>query len=94
MVADVAVAGEWGATNRTTVTLTSAGESVIELTLKATAAQIQLWWPSGVGARQPLYNISAVVAQTVETTRRIGFRHFALVTGNDTDPGYVAGTKS
>jgi beta-mannosidase len=89
---DVAVTGEWGATNRTTVMLTSFGESVVELTLKATAAQIQLWWPTGVG-RQPLYNITAAVAQTVETTRQIGFRHFALVTGNDTDPSYVAESK-
>ena len=93
MGVDVAVTGGWGATNHTTVMLTSFGESVIELTLKATAAQIQLWWPSGVGARQPLYNITAVVAQTIQTTRQIGFRHFALVTGNDTDPSYVAESK-
>jgi hypothetical protein len=26
---------------------------------------------------------------TLQTVRRIGFRHFALVTGNDTDPAYV-----
>ena len=35
-----------------------AGESKISLQLTATAKQIKLWWPSGVGA-QPLYDVTA-----------------------------------
>lgn len=45
-------------------------------------------WPAGQGA-QPLYNVSAALGDAVVATRRIGFRMFALVTGNDTDPAYV-----
>lgn len=53
---------------------------------------MKLWWPSGAG-EQHLYNITATFAPTgglpVSTKRRLGFRFFALVTGNDTDPSYV-----
>jgi beta-mannosidase len=35
-----------------------AGNHAMSLQLTATAQQIQLWWPSGVGA-QPLYNVTA-----------------------------------
>ena len=35
-----------------------AGESKVSLQLTATAKQIKLWWPSGVGA-QPLYDVTA-----------------------------------
>ena len=36
---------------------------------------------------------STAAATTVSAHRRVGFRFFALVTGNDTDPAYVAGSK-
>jgi hypothetical protein len=54
---------------------------------------VRLWHPNGHGD-QPLYNISAAVrvggssgggAATVTAVRRIGFRHTALVTINDTN---------
>merc|ERR1712232_589403 len=56
--------------------------------------------PVGHGA-QPLYNLSvtftplkvAPPALAVSTQRRVGFRFFALVTGNDTDPEYVKASK-
>jgi beta-mannosidase len=35
----------------------------------------------------------AVAAAPISTHRRVGFRFFALVTGNDTDPAYVAASK-
>ena len=45
------------------------------------------------------YNITATFTPTdtaptasvspLRATRRVGFRHFALVTGNDTDPAYI-----
>jgi hypothetical protein len=93
MAVNVVVTGDWGAKNRTTATLKPSGESVVELTLHATAEQIKLWWPNGVGP-QPLYNVTADVAGTVTTSRTIGFRHFALVTGNDTDPKYIVDSKA
>ena len=81
-----------------------AGNSVATLTLSAPASTIKLWWPNGYGRAQPLYNVTATVItttlsggdgggsmkQTVSDTRAIGFRVNALVTGNDTVPGYVA----
>ena len=90
-----------------------AGESVVSLRLKASAAQIRLWWPSGVGA-QPLYNVTATFTPSVaagnqhhrpgermlpssgasQTSRRIGFRVFALVTVNDTNVTIVASNAS
>jgi beta-mannosidase len=83
---------------------------MLSLQLTATAAQIKLWWPSGMGP-QPLYNVSAMwtsapsdanwpTATTTATTttatavRRMGFRVFALVTVNDTDAAYVLANAS
>ena len=47
---------------------------------------------AGLG-KQPLYSLSVILVppsgQSLSTSRRIGFRSFALVTGNDTDPTYV-----
>jgi hypothetical protein len=82
----VAVEGGWGATNHTQVQV-SEGETAVVLDLLATASQVDLWWPNGVG-RQPLYNVSAKVGNSsAVATRRIGFRTFALVTGGGTPPG-------
>jgi hypothetical protein len=85
----VTVEGGWGATNHTRVQV-SVGENAVVVELLATAAQVDLWWPNGVG-RQPLYNVSASVGNGNATaaaaaTRRIGFRTFALVTGANTQP--------
>ena len=73
-----------------------AGESNATLTVAAPADQVELWWPAGMGP-QPLYDVTvgltavgAVGKGVVEATRKIGFRYVALVTGNDTDPSYVA----
>ena len=62
--------------------------------LRATASQVDLWWPNGVG-RQPLYNVSASVGVSngsATATRRIGFRTFALVTGGGTPPSDLGPT--
>ena len=97
----VEVSGSWGAHNVTQIDL-KAGSNFVILELDAKASDMELWWPVGVG-KQPLYNVTAKFTPTsrmkmnassdltpIETSRRIGFRHFALVTGNDTDPVYVA----
>lgn len=91
----IAVKGDWGESASQQVQV-PAGESDFTLTLTASASQIKLWWPAGHGA-QPLYNVSATftpstasaVEAAPEAVRRVGFRMFALVTGNDTDPAYV-----
>jgi beta-mannosidase len=69
------------------------------VSLAAAASDILLWWPAGSGA-QHLYNVtvglghSAATQPYVTTTRSVGFRTLALVTGNDTDPSYVATAES
>lgn len=75
-----------------------AGETTVNVTLDARdPAAYKLWWPNGLG-EQNLYDVVATfIAENdetttfspVQTTRRVGFRHFAIVTGNDTDPSYV-----
>jgi beta-mannosidase len=91
--ASISASGEWGSHTALSAVALPVGDSVVTLTLVATAQQIELWWPAGVGL-QPLYNVTATVnfagnPVTLSATRRVGFRFFALVTGNDTDPAYV-----
>ena len=63
-----------------------AGESAVSLTLDVHGPS--LWWPRGHGA-QSLHNlnvtIQAATGEPVQTSRSIGFRTLALVTGNDSD---------
>jgi hypothetical protein len=82
------------ATGHAAVQLVSA---VVTVRVVANAEDVDLWWPSGMG-KQPLYDLSATFtppAVAVEASsppvvhsvgRRVGFREFALVTINDTDP--------
>jgi len=95
--------GSWGA-NETQVVEWMGGDAFTTLSITATAEDIMLWWPNGMGTnprelgKRPMYDVrvefvpdpvEGVEATTVQDSRRIGFRHFALVTGNDTDPEYV-----
>ena len=80
-----------------------AGTSNFTVIVAAQSTDIALWWPVGLGDR-PFYNISASLVSKGEaedamnatevsgasTVRRIGFRTLAIVTGNDTDPAWVA----
>jgi beta-mannosidase len=91
----LSILGAWGASTSSPVAL-PAGESNVTLLLTASAAQVQLWWPNGLGA-QPLYNLTVTFTPSgapgspaLTAARRTGFRVFALATGNDTDPAYVA----
>ena len=88
----VGIAGEWGTTVNKHVTL-AAGDN--KVTVEIEASKVKLWWPNGMG-KQNLYNVTAQwldSASGVSASRRIGFRFVALVTGNDTDPSYVAASK-
>ena len=93
--AQLVVSGEWGAEKQRTVRF-PAGDSNVSLSLRAPAAAVRLWWPAGVGG-QPLYRVNATLLHpahgaavtAVTASRSIGFRHVALVTGNDTAPSYV-----
>lgn len=96
------VVGSWGQTASAAVTVPK-GNSSSTVTITAAAADIKLWWPAGHGA-QPLYNVTvsfapaavaaatphtATAAAAISATRRIGFRMFAVVTGDDTNPEWV-----
>lgn len=99
----IAVAGSWGQAERFAVTV-PAGDSVSVVSLHVAAPAVKLWWPAGHGA-QPLYNLTLsfepgaadshppsatpVATTIISATRKIGFRVFAVVTGNDTNPVWV-----
>jgi hypothetical protein len=106
------VAGSWATTNNNSsgdsntaassdTMLLPAGKSIVSLQLTATAKQIRLWWPNGVGG-QPLYSVGATwtpanataATSVTKTARQIGFRVFALVTVNDTNATIVANNAS
>lgn len=95
----LSVRGGWSGAEASTSVELRAGENTVTLKLKATAQNILLWWPIGVG-EQHLYSVSvaykpaAAGAVAATADRRVGFRHFTLVTGNDTDPEWVAGAAS
>lgn len=93
----VIVTGSWGTASAKQDLSIPAGSSNFTIILKATAKDIKLWWPAGLGAQQ-LYRVNVSLSMgsgtALETSRSIGFRHVALVTGNDTDPGYVSKASS
>ena len=73
----------------------AAGESNVTLSVDAAAESVRLWWPAGLGRSQPLYKVGVAFAPkaaggVVRASRRIGFRHLALVTVNDSDPREAA----
>ena len=86
--------GSWGdgvIAAATNVSLVQ-GQNEVNVTLQAQSPK--LWWPNGMGA-QPLYNVSvrfqhANGQSTQNTSRQIGFRFVAMVTGNDTNKTWVA----
>ena len=85
------VKGEWGAQASVPVHLKKNVNTPITVSL-GRAENVRLWWPAGLG-EQPLYNITASISE-VKASRRVGFRAFYLVTGNDTDASYVAKAQS
>jgi beta-mannosidase len=91
----LSVSGSWGGSASAPVSLTAGNQSV-ELTIRVPAGAVSLWWPLNLGA-QALYNLTATFTPSegngaaLVVQRRLGFRFFALVTGNDTDPTTLAG---
>lgn len=93
----LSVTGSWGGQASASVRI-PAGVSNQTLEMTAAATQMKLWWPAGMG-EQPLFNVSVTftpasgIAAALSATRRIGFKYFALVTGDDTAPGYIEKNK-
>ena len=95
--ASVSALGSWAGSQPVSRTVAlKAGSNEVTLSIPATQTTgVRLWHPNGHG-EQPLYNISATVLLVgstpaiVNASRRIGFRHTALVTINDTNATEVA----
>ena len=89
----VKVSSAWGASLEKKINVPK-GESSVSMTVVASAKDIMLWWPVRMGG-QPLYDVTVSFIPDgsddidISASRRVGFRTFALVTGNDTDPNYV-----
>lgn len=90
------VNGSWGASVTQQISL-NGGE--VQVVIKLRADSPKLWWTRGMGP-QAMYNVSAFFqaeagsAANVSASRRIGFRHLALVTVNDSDASVVAASRS
>jgi len=87
------LATEWGPPCALPLSL-PAGASNATIEAAARASEVRLWWPNGLGG-QPLYRVSVTFrpddgGSPVTVNRTVGFRYVALVTGNDTDPSFVA----
>ncbi|CAK9039686.1 unnamed protein product [Durusdinium trenchii] len=88
---------QWGSTPAPVAVSVPEGISKHTLEVNASAKEIKLWWPIGMGD-QPLYDLKVDFQPTAPsapstTQRRLGFRYFALVTGDDTDAAYVASAR-
>eukprot|EP01060_Flectonema_neradi_P008387 TRINITY_DN159_c8_g1_i1.p1 TRINITY_DN159_c8_g1~~TRINITY_DN159_c8_g1_i1.p1 ORF type:complete len:941 (+),score=169.32 TRINITY_DN159_c8_g1_i1:61-2823(+) len=96
MTAKIDLQGSWGSATQTGSFDLPKGNSTHTLNMTVSASDIKLWWPSNMGD-QNLYTVTTTL-QSGSTKRvaqrRVGFRFFALVTGNDTNPVYVNESKN
>lgn len=90
--------GAWPGGTAAAVPVTlPAGNSSARVVLPAKNNAVALWWPANTPGAQNLYNVSVTFTPDgaggapLSDARRIGFRVFTLVTGNDTDPSTLAG---
>jgi len=76
------------------ISIANAGSYIINVTL--TARNVKLWWPNGYGA-QNLYGINVTYTddshEQINVARRIGFRAFAMVTADDSNPEQLYGVE-
>eukprot|EP01088_Endostelium_zonatum_P001319 TRINITY_DN11638_c0_g1_i1.p1 TRINITY_DN11638_c0_g1~~TRINITY_DN11638_c0_g1_i1.p1 ORF type:complete len:932 (+),score=184.72 TRINITY_DN11638_c0_g1_i1:367-2796(+) len=72
----------------------SKGEHVEEISFPSAVKDVLLWWPNGNG-EQHLYNLTITFTPSsgspLTTSRRVGFRVFALVTADDSNPARLHG---
>lgn len=83
----ITVTDNWSADVRTATVAIAPGATAIVLRLPRARA-VALWRPNGLGPRA-FYEV-AVEVNGMITKRRVAFRTVAVVTGDDTDPAYVA----
>eukprot|EP01111_Echinosteliopsis_oligospora_P013129 TRINITY_DN4630_c0_g1_i1.p1 TRINITY_DN4630_c0_g1~~TRINITY_DN4630_c0_g1_i1.p1 ORF type:complete len:919 (-),score=251.71 TRINITY_DN4630_c0_g1_i1:36-2771(-) len=76
------------------VSLPGPGTYIINATLDA--SNVKLWWPNGYGA-QNLYDVNITYTDAlhdqITVNRRIGFRAFAMVTADDSNPAALKGVE-
>jgi hypothetical protein len=89
--------GAWagrGASSEKRIAVPLGTVTTASLSLRTQAKAVMLWWPNGYGA-QSLYNLSVTftpddpILAPVAATTRVGFRHVALVSVNDSDAAEV-----
>lgn len=98
----VTAVGDWtGATPVSApIVVPPSGLAALSLALSVAPGAVRLWWPNGVaapvGSLQPLYRVNLTFSPNgaaqpaIADSRRIGFRTFALVTDDDSDPSRLA----
>ena len=67
----------------------SSAESEVTLSFTVDGSSVDLWWPNNLGA-QTLYDLKITLDNIYDETIRIGFKHLALVTFDDTNPNILS----
>ena len=95
----VQAAGSWGGNaNRSAPISLPPGVSLVSVWLAVPPGAVRLWWTADVQrGPQPLYdvNVSLIIAgaAAASDSRRVGFKVFALVTDDDSEPSRIAGVE-
>lgn len=85
------VSGSWPGASSPVIIATALPAGNASVTVTLPAANVNLWWPNGLG-KQAMYTVSvswvasAVGSTPITDSRRVGFRTLYLVTANDADP--------
>ena len=93
----LALAGAWpgGVGAPPTPVSVPEGVSTVVVNMTVPVGAVELWWPNGLG-EHALYELNTTFAPNgggapLTASRRVGFRVFVLVTGDDSDPAALAG---
>ena len=87
----LALTTSWGAIAGTPISL-AAGESNVTISAAADAADIQLWWPNGLGA-QPLYNLTVSFTPDAPVGSGWGPSHGQGGSGKGSDAAAVSASR-